>query len=223
MKEKILWIVPSRQRPEKLKRFLESWVKTTTGLSDMLVVLDSDDSTCDHLFHLFPSVMFKKDPPTGESFLKILNNNATKYCVQYNYIGFNEDDAIFHTKHYEEKFIEKLKELGDNGIVYANDLINKKGRIYFPVMNSSIITRLGYMVPPTLRCMYADDFWRDLGSRLNSVHRFEEIIIQHLHYTRDDSVADDVSVQVDSNKNRDHEAYTLYLKNSFELDLEKLR
>lgn len=223
MIEKMLWIVPSRQRPEKLQRFLESWRKTTTGFSDMLVVLDSDDSSCDFLYTLYPEVMFKKDPPKGESFLRILNDNAIKYCDEYRYIGFNEDDAIFHTRGYEEEFLKKLRELGDNGIVYANDLINKKGRIYFPVMHSSIIKRLGYMVPKSLTCMFADDFWRDLGVKLNSVYRFDNIIIQHLHYTRDNGHADKISRIVDSNKLRDKLAYEEYLKTEFENDLEKLK
>lgn len=223
MLEKILWIVPSRNRPKKLERFLDSWTACTSGYSDMLIALDDDDSSCDHLMSKYKNVIWEKSPPPEESFLEVLNNKATKYSSEYAYIGFNEDDAIFHTPNYEEQFIQKLKELGKNGIVYANDMINKRGRIYFPVMDSSIIKRLGYMVPTNLRCMYADDFWRDLGKALDSVYRFENIVIQHLHYTRDDGVVDNISEYVDASKSRDADAYKYYVDNRFAKDLEILK
>jgi len=56
MKERILWIVPSRNRPEKLERFLNSWLATTEGLADMLIALDDDDNSCDHLIEKFSTV-----------------------------------------------------------------------------------------------------------------------------------------------------------------------
>lgn len=224
MKEKILWIVPSRNRPEKLERFLNSWLTTTDGQSDMLIALDDDDHSCDHLIEKFSTVVWEKNPKIpGSSFLAILNSVANRYADHYSYLGFNEDDCIFHTANYESRFISKMKELGKNAVVYGDDMINKKGRIYFPVMDSSIVKRLGYMVPPTLRCMYADDFWRDMSNHLGSVYRFDDVKIQHLHYTRENGVADAVSVDVDNSKSQDAKAYEEYLHNSFATDMKKLK
>jgi len=224
LKEKILWIVPSRNRPEKLERFLNSWIATTSGLADMLIALDDDDSSCDHLFKKFPSVIWEKNPKIeGVSFLAILNSVANRYVDHYKYLGFNEDDCIFHTSNYEARFISKMKELGKNAIVYGDDMINKKGRIYFPVMDSSIVKRLGYMVPPTLRCMYADDFWRDMSKSLGAVFRFDDVKIQHLHYTRENGIADAISVDVNNSQSRDASAYETYMQTTFALDMEKLK
>jgi hypothetical protein len=224
LKEKILWIVPSRNRPEKLERFLNSWLTTTDGQSDMLIALDDDDHSCDHLIEKFSTVVWEKNPKIpGSSFLAILNSVANRYADHYSYLGFNEDDCIFHTANYESRFISKMKELGKNAVVYGDDMINKKGRIYFPVMDSSIVKRLGYMVPPTLRCMYADDFWRDMSNHLGSVYRFDDVKIQHLHYTRENGVADAVSVDVDNSKSQDAKAYEEYLHNSFATDMKKLK
>ncbi len=223
MKEKILWIVPSRNRPEKLERFLKSWLSTTSGSADMLIALDDDDRSCDHLFEKFPTVIWEKNPKIpGSSFLAILNSVAMRHVDQYKYLAFNEDDCIFHTANYEDRFISKMQELGKNAIVYGDDMINKKGRIYFPVMDSSIVKRLGYMVPPTLRCMYADDFWRDMSNHLGSVYRFDDVKIQHLHYTRENGVADAVSIDVDNSKSQDSIAYELYYRTEFKIDMEKL-
>jgi hypothetical protein len=224
MKEKILWIVPSRNRPEKLERFINSYLECTTGDSDLLIGLDSDDKTCDHLIKKYPQLIWEINEPAKGSFLKVLNSMALKYSDQYLWMGFNEDDGIFKTLGYEKKFIEKLKDLGQNGIVYANDLVGKKKLIYFPVMNSSIVKRLGFFVPPSLKCMYADNFWRDMADHLKSFYYFEDITIQHLHYSfEEQKIQDQISVVVDSHKKIDSKAYKQYLNSQFLQDMEKLK
>ena len=227
MKERILWIVPSRNRPAKLERFLNSWIATTSGLADMLIALDDDDNSCDHLFAKFPTVIWEKNSKVeGDSFLAILNRVAIRFVDDYRYLGFNEDDCIFHTTDYEEKFISKLKELGNNAIVYGNDMIDKKKRknwIFFPIMNSSIVKRLGFMVPTSLRCMYADNFWVDMATHLETSYRFDDVLIQHLHYTMEGSPRDEISVDVDNSQSRDKRAYNEYLNTSFYEDMKKLK
>jgi hypothetical protein len=171
----------------------------------------------------YPQVRWEKNPPTAGAFLAILNQIAVREATEYKYIGFCEDDAIFRTVGYEGPFMYQLQALGRHAIVYANDLINKRGRIYFPVLDSEIIQKLGFMVPPSLKCMYADDFWRDLAQALGTVHRFDDIIIQHLHYSREpERIRDAVSESVDSFKSQDARAYEDYLKEQFAADLKKL-
>lgn len=223
MKEKILWIVPSRNRPKKLKRFIESFLKCTTGHADLLIGLDSDDHSCDHLIKRYPQLMWEINDPVKGSFLKVLNSMALKYAEQYQWLGFNEDDGIFKSPGYEEQFISKLKTLGKNGLVYADDLIRKRKLIYFPVMDASIVKRLGFFVPPSLQCMYADNFWRDMAHHLKSFHYFPELVIQHLHYTREkNEPKDDVSVSVDSFATADNQAYNKYIATQFKIDMVKL-
>jgi glycosyltransferase involved in cell wall biosynthesis len=224
MKEKILWIVPSRNRPQKLERFIESFLNCTTGRADLLIGLDSDDHSCDHLIKKYPQLIWEINEPVNGSFLKVLNDMALKYAEEYRWLGFNEDDGIFKSPKYEDHFISKLNELGRNGLVYANDMIGKKRLIYFPVMDSSIIKRLGFFVPPSLQCMYADNFWRDMADHLKSFHYFPELIIQHLHYTREEGrLKDETSASVDSFKKVDCRAYEEYINTLFSVDMEKLK
>lgn len=224
MKNKILWINPSRNRPEKLERFLNSWKECSTEKSDMLIGVDSDDNSYNELMKKFPEVIWEIGEPAKGAFLKVVNEIAVKYSNEYSYIGFIEDDALIETKGYEDQFISKLETLGSNGIVYANDGINSKRKlIYFPVMDSSIIRRLGFMVAPTLRCMYADDYWRDLAHSIGTFHKFEDIFIKHLHYTVEkDKPIDEISMSVDSNRPVDEEAYRQYFSVNLPEDIKKL-
>lgn len=223
MLDRILWIVPSRNRPKKLERFLESWLNTTSGYADVLIALDEDDFSNDHLIKKYPDIIWEKKPkPEGASFLEVLNITALNYVDKYKFLAFTEDDCVFQTKDYEKRFIEKLNEIGPNAIVYGEDLVDKKNRIFFPVMNSSIVKRLGFMVPRSLRCQYADNFWRDMGIRLNSSYKFKDVIIQHLHFSVDDGVADEISKDIYNTKFADALAYKNYYSKYFERDMKKL-
>ena len=126
MKNKILWICPSRKRPERLERLILSWKHTTSNLSDLLVVIDSDDDSYIELIKKYSEVKWEITDPVFGSFLHLINAKAIKYSNEYSYVGFMEDDIVFETVGYESKFIEKLKELGPTGIVHAKDGIDKR-------------------------------------------------------------------------------------------------
>jgi glycosyltransferase involved in cell wall biosynthesis len=223
MKDKILWIVPSRNRPEKLERFIKSFLSCTSGKAELLIALDDDDHSCDHLIKKYSELIWEINSPINGSIVKILNDMAVKYSQKFKYIGFNEDDGFFKTPGYEEIFIEKLKELGENGLVYGNDILNHKGLIMFPVLDSSIVRRLGFLVPPALKCMYADNFWTDMAKHLETYHYFSDVIIQHLHYSADGKIKDETSNVIDSYKQIDKPIYKDYIRNHFLNDMKKLK
>lgn len=223
MKNKILWICPSRNRPDRLERFLKSWRECGEGLSDVLVALDTDDKTNDRLIKEFPEVIWEINDPIFGSFLHLVNSMAVKYVDDYKYLGFIEDDVVFHTPGYESRFIKKLESLGPTGIVHAKDGIDKKKFVSLPVMNSHIVKTLGWMAPPCLKSLWADNFWRSLSTRVQTYYKFEDIMIKHHHYTRDaDTEKDEVSVIVDNNYNHDRDAFVAYLENGFDADMRKL-
>lgn len=223
MQNKILWIAPSRNRPDRLKRLIDSWNSCSEGMSDLLVAIDADDRTNDNLVKEYNNVKWEINEPIFGSFLHLVNSMAIKYSNEYKYIGFIEDDVVFHTPGYESKFIQKLKELGSTGIVHAKDGIDKKKFVSLPVMDSHIIRTLGWMAPPCLKSLWADNFWRELSKRVGTYYKFEDIMIKHHHYTRDaETVKDHISEVVDNNYNHDRDAFVKYLETEFDTDMRKL-
>lgn len=224
MKEKILWICPSRKRPVRLERLINSWKHTTTGLSELLVVIDSDDSSYEELIKQYPEVLWEITEPVFGSFLHLINAKAVKYSTEYEYIGFMEDDIVFETQEYETKFISKLKELGPTGIVHAADGIDKKKFISIPVVNSHIIKTLGWFAPPCLKSLWADNFWREMANCLGTFYKFNDILIKHYHYSRDENTEkDETSVVVDNNYQSDKDAFYKYIETDFKTDMDKLK
>lgn len=223
MKEKILWICPSRKRPERLKRLIESWKKTTSGFSELLIIIDSDDNSYEELIKTYQEPIWEITEPAFGSFLHLINSKAVKYSTEFRYIGFMEDDIVFETPGYEVKFIKKLKDLGKTGIVHAKDGIDKRKFVSIPVMDSYIIRTLGWFSPPCLKSLWADNFWRQMADYLKTYHKFEDVMIKHYHYSRDENtLKDETSSVVDGNYHPDKEAFYKYLENDFKRDMEKL-
>jgi hypothetical protein len=224
MKEKILWICPSRKRPERLERLILSWKNTTNNLSDLLVIIDSDDYSYNELMKKYPDLTWEITEPAFGSFLHLINSKAVKYSTEYEYIGFMEDDIVFETIGYEIKFIEKLKELGRTGIVHSRDGVDKKKFISIPVINSYIIRTLGWFAPPCLKSLWADNFWRVMANHLKTYYKFEDVMIRHYHYSKHSNVEkDQISSMVDSNYGIDAENYKKYIETSFLEDMKKLK
>jgi hypothetical protein len=149
---------------------------------------------------------------------------SVKYVDEYRYIGFMEDDIVFETPGYESKFITKLVELGNTGIVHARDGIDKRKFVSIPVVNSYIIKTLGWFSPPCLKSLWADNFWRSLATSLGTYYKFEDVMIRHYHYSRDENTAKDTTSEiVDSNYYPDKEAFYKYLETDFENDMRKLK
>jgi len=219
--DKILIILPTKNRLEDFKIFAESWVKTTEGKSDVLVVINFDDNTYDDIKEKYPFIYERVNPG---SVLEILNQMSVKYSKEYKYISFMEDDCNFVTEKWETSFIDKLKEIGDYGIVWGDDLINRDYIVGLPFMDSKIIDVLGYMSPPEIKYLWVDHFWKKLGMDLGTLFYFSNIIVEHRHYSTGKRKKDEISVVVDSNGLSDMESYkNVYLKERYDLDLKKLK
>jgi len=220
VKDKILMIIPTKRRLDDFLLFANSWVETNSGCSEIIVCIDKNDNTYENIKSQYP---FKYEYIEPGSFMTIVNNIAVKNCSTYKYIGFIEDDCVFVTKNWDSIFIDKLNEIGDNAIVWGNDLLNKSRLVGIPVMSSNIISTLGYMSPPELKCLYVDNFWLELGKALGTLYYFNDVIIEHRHYSTKKRNKDDISSFVDSTLHSDMISYNQYMSARFQDDVKKLK
>jgi hypothetical protein len=221
MKDKILIIVPTKQRLNDFIIFADSYIDTTSGLSDVVVGIDDSDDTYDGIMDKYPFIWEKNEPM---KVLKYVNHLANKYVDEYKYVAFIEDDCKFITKGFEEIFINKMNEIGKNAIVWGNDLLNGGSIVGIPFMDYSIVKRLGYITPPQIEFLFPDHFWKRLGDSLNSLCYFGDVIIEHRHYSTGKREKDTVSEVVDANGLNDMHGYNSYIQNgAFNNDLLKLQ
>jgi hypothetical protein len=222
MKKEILIIVPSRSgnsvRHPNVDRFISHWKTNSEGLSDLCVALDDDD---EFKYPRRDGVIYEVNPRVR--MIPTLNQIAVKYMDEYKYIAFFGDDHIIRTK-WESNFIDFFNSNNGVGIAYGNDLLQGRGLPTAVCLTSNIVKALGYMVPKNLIHMYADNFWLDLGSSLNIIKYFNDIIFEHLHpyngKAHKDSQYDEASASLDIDKI----AYTKYINSSqFGEDMKKVQ
>ena len=224
MKE-LCWIVPSRDRPKKLIKFITSFIQCNAD-SDLYVIIDHDDVKYQTLFtndrikemeesNVF--ILINKTKNYSGKFLHILNDYSMVMCDKYNRIGFLEDDCVILTPNFDHQIIKY-----DESVIYLNDSKNAPNGIAgAPVIKSDVVKKLGYYSPPELKCLWADYYWKVLGDTLRSIRFLAHVHVRHEHYeyNDNDSVKDDIasvmevhypSDKIEYHKNRSK--YIQYIK-----------
>lgn len=216
--KKMLLIVPSRGRQEKIIKFKE-WFDKNTTITDLCIGIDEDEV---NKYPKFDNVIYDINPN-----MKLgpkLNIISNKFCNDYEYIAFMGDDHWIKTYAWDKKLIDPIKNI-KYGISYGNDLIQGEKLPTAIVMNSEIIRKLGYMCPPNQEHLYLDDFWLMLGTALGTIYYVPEVIIEHMHFTVGKSNNDEIysAANAPALYQTDLIKYKLYLLDQFSADLMRLK
>jgi hypothetical protein len=211
----VLVIVPTRGRPDASVEFHKEFLAKSM-ISDLMFAIDEDDADS---YPRIDGVLYEVNPRMGMN--GTLNYVATKYADEYKYIAFMGDDHRIRTFGWDIVMTEKI---GSLGVAYGNDLIQGQALPTAVIMSSKIIKAIGYMAPPKQKHMYLDNFWLDLGTRLNAIHYLEDVIIEHLHFSVGKSDMDSSYQETNDSAiyNADKVAYDEYLLTQMDIDLDKI-
>ena len=206
----ILIIVPSRSngcnRETNVDRFIATWKEHTEGHSDLCISLDDDD---EHRYLRHEGVIYTVD--ANVRFVPKVNRAALRFKDQYKYIANLSDDFVVRTR-WEKDFIKYFEQNGGVGITYGNDLLQGERLPTAVCMTSNIIDVLGYMIPPQLEHMYADNFWKDIGEATQTIKYFPDIILEHTHPDAGKAVRDTQYVYAAAVASTDQIKYQQYLQ-----------
>jgi hypothetical protein len=181
-KERLLVIVPSRGRPDNVRRLQAEFDHTANwgGVeTDLLFGFDDDDPS---LFDLFaegdPGIMWNAHERLG--LCGTLNRLAVDHAGDYQYIGFMGDDHVPRTVAWDEIATDTLRGLG-TGICYGDDLFQHAELPTAVFMTADIVQTLGYMAPPVLRHMWIDNVWKAWGQSIGKLVYLPDMVIEHMH------------------------------------------
>jgi hypothetical protein len=222
----LLIIVPTRGRPQNAQALYESWEDTTAGHADLLFVADDDDpqlGAYQSQINEMPEATLLVGPRLR--MVGSLNRAATQYAQRYPFLGFFGDDHRPRTKGWDRIFCDTLRQF-HVGVVYGNDLIQGETMPTAVAMTSNIVSTLGYMAPPSMVHLCVDLVWKDWGVQLGRIKYFDDVIIEHLHYSRGKSTKD--AVYEDANSadrvSTDSAAYYKYRdEGGLDVDVTKLK
>lgn len=207
---KAAYVVPSRGRPENVKRLVQA-CKKTDFRSDLWIVIDDNDwkrREYEAIANEFDVGYIIVENYSGgmckslNAALELLMDD-TKYDY-YDYFGFLGDDVLPKTIFWDY-MMQLAIPFPKNGISYGNDLFQQENLPTHPLMTRSIIDHLGGMTPPGLLHLYADNFWKSLGRDINGLYYKPEIILEHLHPIAQKSAMDEGYARVNGLEIYEHD------------------
>jgi len=172
-------LVPSRGRPNNLRRLVDAIHATATGHVTVMTRIDDDDPAHDGYAGIADATLTGPRIFYGASI-----NQLAEYAMncRASHLAMFGDDVLPETVGWDQLLIDAL---GDSlGIAYGSDGLE---HLHGPDLPTHFITqtdlyrRLGWLVLPTLRHLYADDVAREIGRGLNNLTYLPTVSLRHLH------------------------------------------
>jgi hypothetical protein len=214
-------IVPSRGRPHNIARLIDAMNRTCRADTTLIVGVDRDDP------HFSEYQGFRECEIVTAGGLKgrlvaWLNLLASARTKDYACIGHIGDDNVPRTIGWDARIIESLQ---SHCFCFGDDLDPGRAPGSLTIhafMRSSVIERLGYMGPPSLRHMYVDPVWMAWGTA-TSIEFLPDVVLEHMHYTVGGKAPVDESYEASTGLiPRDCAAYNEYCYENLNHDIRKL-
>ncbi len=205
-------LTPTRQRPGKLDRLIESVYETASDKNSirMYNYIDDDDPRLSQYKKnndatLYNNVInvYDKAQSVSKSW-NVLAEKAIKNSADVIIMG--NDDLIYRTDDWDIKLQEELEKFDDD--IYCcwfEDLINGKNHCAFPIVSRKWYETLGYFTPGVFHFGYNDTWVYDIAKRIDRCHFISEVTVEHLHFS-----TGKVAMDATYHRNRTEERGNLY-------------
>ena len=176
MKTRLAILVPTRGRPHNLERLAKAVKQTCTTEYQIFARLDRDDQV---EYKELDNVKYVSGP---RIFFAASVNELAEIALDkgFTHLAILGDDVLPETRGWDEKLINALPGLG---VAYGSDGLEHLHGQDLPthvVVPIEMYERLGWIALPTLRHLFCDNVWRELGKATNFVY-LPEVKLSHLH------------------------------------------
>jgi len=207
----MIYIVPSRNRPQHVQELIQQWDKVTEDCY-LHIALDSDDPQLQYTLELLPTVRpFFLEVSISEprSPIETLNQYAVKYAHDHDMVGYMTVRHRPQTIGWDAILAYLLQSTGKTGLIWPNTKPN------VVLMTSDIIRALGCMVPPVIQRYGAAEIWEAWAADLGG---FEATGVEVTRVGRKSSTPRYPAI-----KQLDDDAMTEYFIGRFETDMKIIK
>jgi hypothetical protein len=179
MNEMII-LVPTRGRPRNAIQLLAEHESLSTH-SDILFVIDANDPEHDaYEFEVgADKCMTIENDTRGMAYPINKAASAIAKTDKYKYFAFLGDDHRPRTAGWDGILIQAMQKRPS--MAYGNDLLQGERLPTMIAMTSDIVKALDGMVPPKMKHLYLDNFWKKLGQDLNALTYIDAVVVEHMH------------------------------------------
>lgn len=226
MPNELVWIVPTRGRPDKVDKLIESFEATTRACTELVLAVDLDDDLLTDYYSAASRYVTTFDP-VRPGMVATLNAAASRYSNLANplALGFGGDDHLFRTVGWDDKYLTSLKR--GNFFVYGDDGLQHENMPTQVAMLTEVVDRLGYMAPPQFKHLCIDLVWKDWGDALGRIEYLPDVFVEHVHPAAGKASWDDNYQRVNNPEitAKDAETYYAYKADpeGFVADVARLR
>lgn len=173
---KLAILVPTRGRPHNLKRLAAAAKETCVSDYTIFARVDDDDTS---KYPKLDNVEYVVGPRIF--FSKSVNEVADIASERgYSHLAILGDDVVPSTKGWDATLMNAVP---DMGVAYGSDGLENLHGSDLPthvVVPTKMYDILGWIALPTLRHLFCDNVWRELGKMTDFVY-FPDIKLTHLH------------------------------------------
>lgn len=227
-------IVPTRGRPENIRKVISAWDFTNAwDVADLILAVDGDDPEYQGYADLFEE---HRHPDTGEQLFSVhvqdrwvpmvhkLNEVAALAAEGYFAVGFAGDDHLPQTIDWAKRYLTVLHEMG-TGMVFGDDGYQGAKLSTEWAVTSDAIRALGRMVPAPVEHMYCDNSMMDAFDGAGAIRHLPEVRIEHRHPIVGKAETDDQYKRVNHRDQfrKDRTAYERWRASGMVTDINTIR
>jgi hypothetical protein len=195
---KLAVAVPTRGRPHNLERLAKALKDNCVTDYTLFARIDDDDNSkypeLDNTTYLIGKRIFYANSV----------NEVAEVAMQngYTHIAILGDDVLPETKGWDQAMIDALPELG---VVYGSDGLEHLHGEDLPthvMVPVEMYKRLGWIALPTLRHLFCDNVWRELGKMTNFIY-LPEVKLTHLHRWNKKAPDDEIYQEANDKRKRE--------------------
>ena len=183
-------LCPTRGRPDRLSKMIESCLKTANNPERIEFILYIDD---DEKIPVIDNRSANINVLSGPRIWLSGMHNACASVATGEILMWAADDICFLTYGWDTEVISQFEKWNDGlGLVFPNDLSNYKGKLAtHAFVKREWLRAFGSLVPPYLPDAYTDNWITYLATKIGRITYLENMIVEHLQYRQGKSKFDE--------------------------------
>lgn len=169
-------ILPTKGRPESLKRFIKAY-KSTCATLPIWIILDANDAYRYADIDI-PKHWKRVSVPTGTPLGGIFSRLFDKYPDEP-YYAMVADDVVPETSGWDVIMAGLCK---PNKIVWGWDGIQNEKLPVHPFIGGDLVRKLGWWAAPGLKHWFVDNVWKNLAESLSCGIYLPNVKMTHHHH-----------------------------------------